>query len=411
MIRSTRGRSVSKVERRWLKVFGTLNEFQARLFAADKALDMGRGGISRLSALTGLSRTTITKAAEELGRGGKLAKPGDGRTRRAGGGRKKVEAVDPEVREWLEKILKETTAGDPMNLLRWTSKSTRTMAEELTRRGHPVTWVTVARCLDDMGYSLQANRKAKEGPQHANRDAQFRYINRQVKAVLGAGDPVISVDAKKKELVGPFKNAGRTWRPKGKPQEVNTKDFPSLAQGKALPYGVYDSGQNRAVVNVGITHDTAEFAVESIRRWWKLDGSKTYPGANRLLICADAGGSNGNRLRAWKLNLQYLADQIQIPITVCHYPPDTSKWNKIEHRLFSFISLNWKGEPLINYETVINLIGGTKTRTGLNVKAVLDTNDYEIGIKVSDEQLEEIRLRRHRVHPTWNYTISPRERK
>ena len=411
MIRSTRGRSVSKVERRWLKVFGTLNEFQARLLAADKALDMGRGGISRLSALTGLSRTTITKAAEELGRGGKLAKPGDGRTRRAGGGRKKVEAVDPEVRELLEKILKETTAGDPMNLLRWTSKSTRTMAEELTRRGHPVTWVTVARCLDDMGYSLQANRKAKEGPQHANRDAQFRYINRQVKAVLGAGDPVISVDAKKKELVGPFKNAGRTWRPKGKPQEVNTKDFPSLAQGKALPYGVYDSGQNRAVVNVGITHDTAEFAVESIRRWWKLDGSKTYPGANRLLICADAGGSNGNRLRAWKLNLQYLADQIQIPITVCHYPPDTSKWNKIEHRLFSFISLNWKGEPLINYETVINLIGGTKTRTGLNVKAVLDTNDYEIGIKVSDEQLEEIRLRRHRVHPTWNYTISPRERK
>ena len=215
MIRSTRGRSVSKVERRWLKVFGTLNEFQARLFAADKALDMGRGGISRLSALTGLSRTTITKAAEELGRGGKLAKPGDGRTRRAGGGRKKVEAVDPEVRELLEKILKETTAGDPMNLLRWTSKSTRTMAEELTRRGHPVTWVTVARCLDDMGYSLQANRKAKEGPQHANRDAQFRHINRQVKAVLGAGDPVISVDAKKKELVGPFKNAGRTWRPKG----------------------------------------------------------------------------------------------------------------------------------------------------------------------------------------------------
>src|ERR1017187_4737419 len=411
MIRSTRGRSVSKVERRWLKVFGTLNEFQARLLAADKALDMGRGGISRLSALTGLSRTTITKAAEELGRGGKLAKPGDGRTRRAGGGRKKVEAVDPEVRELLEKILKETTAGDPINLLRWTSKSTRTMAEELTRRGHPVTWVTVARCLDDMGYSLQANRKAKEGPQHANRDAQFRYINRQVKAVLGAGDPVISVDAKKKELVGPFKNAGRTWRPKGKPQEVNTKDFPSLAQGKALPYGVYDSGQNRAVVNVGITHDTAEFAVESIRRWWKLDGRKTYPAAGRLLICADAGGSNGNRLRAWKLNLQHLADQIQIPITVCHYPPGTSKWNKIEHRLFPFINLNWRGEPLINYQTIINLIGGTRTRTGLKVKAVLDTNEYETGIKVSHEQLDEIQLRRHKVHPTWNYTISPRQRK
>jgi hypothetical protein len=392
-------------------VFGTLDEFQARLFAADKALDVGRGGISRLSALTGLSRTTITKAVEELGGGGKLVSPGEGRVRRVGGGRKKVEGVDPGVRDLLEKILEETTAGDPMSLLRWTSKSTRTLAEELTRLGHPVTWVTVARCLDDMGYSLQANRKTKEGPQHANRDAQFRYINRQVKALLREGDPVISVDAKKKELVGPFKNAGRVWRPKGKPQEVNTKDFPSLAQGKALPYGVYDSGQNRAVVNVGVTHDTAEFAVESIRRWWKLDGRHTYPGANRLLICADAGGSNGNRLRAWKVNLQHLADQIHIPITVCHYPPGTSKWNKIEHRLFSFISLNWKGEPLINYETIVNLIGGTKTRTGLKVKAVLDTNDYETGIQVSDEQLEEIRLRRHKIHPTWNYTISPRERK
>ena len=411
MVKSTQGRSVSGAERRWLKVFRTLNEFQARLFAADKALDVGRGGISRLAALTGLSRTTITKAVEELGSGGKLVNPGKGRVRRVGGGRKKVEEVDPDVRELLEKMLQETTAGDPMSLLRWTSKSTRTMAAELTRLGHPVTWVTVARCVDDMGYSLQANRKEKEGPQHANRDAQFRYINRQVKALLRTGDPVISVDAKKKELVGPFKNAGRTWRPKGKPREVNTKDFPSLAEGKALPYGIYDSGQNRAVVNVGVTHDTAEFAVESIRRWWKLDGRKTYPSARRLLICADAGGSNGNRLRAWKLNLQQMADQIRIPITVCHYPPGTSKWNKIEHRLFSFISLNWRGEPLINYETIVNLIGATQTRTGLKVKAVLDTNDYETGIKVSDEQIEEIQLRRHKVHPDWNYTISPRQRK
>ena len=407
MIRSTGGRSVSRTERRWLKVFHTLNEFQARLFAADKALDLGRGGISRLSALTGLSRTTITKAVEELA-GGKLVIPGAGRIRRMGGGRKKVEGVDPGIQDLLEKILEETTAGDPMSLLRWSSKSTRTMAAELTRLGHPVSWVTVARCLDDMGYSLQANRKSKEGPQHASRDAQFRYINRQGKALLGTDDPVISVDAKKKELVGTFKNGGRTWRPKGKPREVNTKDFPSIAQGKALPYGVYDTGQNRAVVNVGVTHDTAEFAVESIRRWWKLDGQKNYPAAGRLLICADAGGSNGNRLRAWKVHLQQLADQIQIPITVCHYPPGTSKWNKIEHRLFSFISLNWRGEPLINYETIINLIGGTKTRTGLKVKAVLDTNEYETGIKVSDEQLEEIQLRRHKVHPAWNYTISPR---
>ena len=408
MIRSTPRRSDSGSERRWLKVFRTLNEFQARLFAADKALDLGRGGISRLAALTGLSRTTITKAVEELGSGAKLVNPGEGRVRRVGGGRKKVEGVDPGVRDLLAKILEETTAGDPMSQLRWTSKSTRTLAEELTRLGHPVTWVTVARCLDDMGYSLQANRKTKEGPQHADRDAQFQYINRQVKALLGTGDPVISVDAKKKELVGPFKNGGRTWRPKGKPQEVNTKDFPSLAQGKALPYGVYDTAQNRAVVNVGVTHETAEFAVESIRRWWKLDGRKRYPAAGRLLICADAGGSNGNRRRAWKLNLQQMADQIGIPITVCHYPPGTSKWNKIEHRLFSFISLHWRGQPLINYETIINLIGGTKTRTGLKVKAVLDTNEYETGIKVSDEQLEEVQLRRHKVHPAWNYTISPR---
>ena len=409
MIGSTRGRSVSGTERRWLKVFHTLNEFQARLFAADKALDPGRGGISRLSALTGLSRTTITKAVEELESGRKLVSPGEGRARRAGGGRKKVEGVDPDIADLLAKIVEETTAGDPMSQLRWTSKSTRTMAEELTRSGHPVSWVTAARCLDDMGYSLQASRKSKEGPQHADRDAQFRYINRQGKALLRTGDPVISVDAKKKELVGPFKNGGRTWRPKGKPQEVNTKDFPSLAQGKALPYGVYDTRQNRAVVNVGVTHDTAGFAVESIRRWWKLDGRKSCPAAGRLLICADAGGSNGNRLRAWKLNLQQMADQIRIPITVCHYPPGTSKWNRIEHRLFSFISLNWRGEPLINYETIINLIGSTRTRTGLKVKAVPDTNEYETGVKVSDEQLDEIRLRRHKVHPTWNYTISPRQ--
>jgi hypothetical protein len=405
---STRGRSSASAEGRWLKVFRTLNEFQARLFAADKALDLGRGGISRLSAVTGLSRTTITKAVKELEGSRKLANPGEGRAREVGGGRKRIEDVDPAIPDLLRKILAETTAGDPMSLLRWTSKSTRTMAEELTRLGHPITWVTVARCLDDMGYSLQANRKTKEGPQHASRDAQFRYINQQVKLVLRGGDPVLSVDAKKKELVGPFKNGGRTWRPKGKPKQVNTKDFPSLAEGKALPYGIYDTGRNRAVVNVGVTHDTAEFAVESIRRWWKLDGRKTYPTARRLLICADAGGSNGNRLRLWKLNLQNLADQIQLPITVCHYPPGTSKWNKIEHRLFSFISLNWKGQPLINYETIINLIGSTKTRTGLKVKAVLDMNDYEIGIEVSDEALEKVRLRRHKVHPAWNYTISPR---
>src|SRR6266705_1253040 len=350
MIRSTRGRSVSGAEGRWLKVFCTLNEFQARLFAADKALDLGRGGVTRLSALTGLSRTTITKAVEELESGGKLVSVGEGRVRRVGGGRKKIEGVDPGVRELLTKILEETTAGDPMSQLRWTSKSTRTLAEELTRLGHPVSWVTVARCLDDMGYSLQANRKTKEGRQHADRDAQFQYINRQVKALLGTGDPVISVDAKKKELVGPFKNGGRTWRPKGKPREVNTKDFPSLAQGKALPYGVYDTGKNRAVVNVGVTHDTAEFAVESIRRWWKLDGRKSYPAAGRLLICADAGGSNGNRLRLWKLTLQQMADQIRIPITVSHNPPRTRHCNQPQPPLVPAVNPHGTGQPLLNAE-------------------------------------------------------------
>ena len=408
MIRSTRGRSIAREGKRWLKVFSTLNEFQARLFAADKALDLGRGGISRLSALTGLSRTTITKAVEELQGRRKLVHPGEGRARQTGGGSKRIDQVDPAVRDLLTKILQETTAGDPMSMLRWTSKSTRAIAEELTGLGHPVTWVTVARCLGEMGYCLQANRKTKEGPQHPNRDAQFRYINQRVKLLLRASDPVISVDAKKKELVGPFKNAGRTWRPQGEPKEVNTKDFPSLAEGKALPYGVYDSGRNRAVVNVGVTHDTAEFAVESIRRWWKLDGGKNLSRSATITDLRRCRGQQRDRLRAWKLNLQQLADQIQIPITVCHYPPGTSKWNKIEHRLFSFISLNWKGQPLINYETIVNLIGGTKTRTGLKVKAVLDTNDYEAGIEVSDEELDQVRLRRHRVHPVWNYTISPR---
>jgi hypothetical protein len=318
MIRSTLGRSVSGKERRWLKVFRTLNEYQARLFAADKALDLGRGGISRLSALTGLSRTTITKAVEEL-QSGKPVSPGEGRVRRVGGGRKKVEGVDPGVRDMLEKILEETTAGDPMSQLRWTSKSTRTMAEELTRLGHPVTWVTVARCLDDMGYSLQANRKSKKGPQHADRDAQFRYINRQVKALLQTGDPVISVDAKKKELVGPFKNGGRTWRPKGKPQEVNTKDFPSLAQGKALPYGVYDTGQNRAVVNVGVTHDTAEFEWKASGDGGKWTGEGAtqrqgdYSSAQMLggatEIAFAAGNSTCNR---WRIRSGYRSRSVTI---------------------------------------------------------------------------------------------------
>ena len=396
------------VERRWLKVLGTLNEYQARLFVADKALDQGRGGVTRLSELSGMSRMTITKAVAELNSGKILAAAESGRMREAGGGRKKVEETDPGILTELSKILEESSAGDPMSELRWTNKSTEAMAAELTRQGHPVSDKTVARNLRRLGYSMQLNQKTREGKQHQNRDQQFGYINRQVVAFRKSGDPVLSVDAKKKELVGPFKNGGRTWRPKGKPHQVNVYDFPSLAEGKAIPYGAYEIGDDRAVVNVGITHDTAEFAVESIRRWWKLAGSTRKKAAKRILICADGGGSNSSRSRTWKLHLQKLADELGMAITVCHYPPGTSKWNKIEHRLFSFISLTWKGQPLINYETVVNLIGATKTRSGLKVKAVLDTNEYETGVKVTDAQMEELSIRWHKTHPEWNYTLRPR---
>ncbi len=393
---------------RWLKVLGTLNEFQARLYVGEKALEIGRGGMSQLSRLTGMSRPTILKGAAELRGRKELVQAKSGRVRSPGGGRKRVEQVDPGVLKQLQRIGEETTAGDPMSLLKWTSKSTRAIAEELTQLGHPVSSVTVGRCLRDMGYSLQANAKEREGPQHPDRDEQFRYINAQVKKFMRSGDPVVSVDTKKKELVGAFRNAGRTWRPRGQPQEVQTHDFPSLAEGHAIPYGTYDVARDRAVVNVGVTHDTAEFAVESIRRWWQMAGKKSYAQARRLLICADAGGSNGNRLRAWKLHLQNLVDEIQRPITVCHYPPGTSKWNKIEHRLFSFISMNWRGQPLVSYEAIINLIGSTHTRTGLTVKAVLDTAEYETGVQVSAAEIKGLNLRRHEVHPEWNYTLSPR---
>jgi len=405
MIRSTRR---SPEERRWLRVLGTLNEFQARLFVADKALNQGRGGISRMSELTGMSRTTITKAVAELTSRRQLRAAEEGRIRATGAGRRKVEEADQQLKGELTRIVEQTTAGDPMSALRWTNQSTQSIAEELSRRGHPMSDKTVARCLLEMGYSLQLNRKMKEGPQHPNRDAQFRYINRQEAAVRTSGDPVISVDTKKKELVGAFENKGRTWRPQGQPYEVNVHDFPSQAQGKAIPYGTYDVLQNRAVDNVGTSHDTAEFAVESIRRWWRMDGRKRYSAAGRLLICADAGGSNSSRGRAWKLNLQALADEIGIPITVCHYPPGTSKWNRVEHRLFSFISLTWKGQPLWNYETIVNLIGATRTQTGLKVKAILDTNEYETGVEVSKEQMAKLHIRRHKTHPDWNYTLSPR---
>jgi len=403
------GSAISEADRRWLKVLSTLNELQARLFAAERALQLGRGGISRVSQLTGMSRPAIYRGLKEL-RGKSLGQPAPGRIRRAGGGRKRAAEVDPQIRRLLRKIVEETTAGDPMSLLKWTNKSTHLMAQELTRQGHPVSAMTVSRYLREMGYSLQGNVKSVEGPQHRDRDAQFRYINRQVKSFGRSGDPVISVDTKKKELVGAFRNPGRQWRPQGEAEQVLVHDFPQLGQGKAIPYGTYDVAEDRALVNVGITHDTAEFAVASIRRWWQMLGRKTYPKAARLLICADAGGSNGNRSRSWKLHLQHLANTIGAPISVCHYPPGTSKWNKIEHRLFSFISMNWRGQPLISYEAVVNLIGSTRTRSGLEVKALLDTGTYETGRKVSTQEMEQLNLQGHSFHPDWNYTLSPQEK-
>ena len=399
--------SPSPPERRWLRVLNTLNEYQARLFVAEKALEAGRGGASRLSKLTGMSRVTINSGVAELRSGKKLRKAGAGQVRAPGGGRKKVEDTDPALQRRLKAIVEETTAGDPMSPVKWTSKSTRTIAEELKRSGHSVSNVTVARCLEEMGYTLQANVKTREGPQHPDRDGQFRYLNRQVKAFRRTGDPVISVDTKKKELVGAFKNGGRRWMPKGKPDEVSVYGFPSHAEGKAIPYGAYDIARNRAVVNVGVTHETAEFAVESIRRWWRMDGRRYYREAPRLLICADSGGGNSNRARAWKLHLQKLSDETGLAITVCHYPPGTSKWNKIEHRMCCHITKNWRGKPLLSRAVVVNLIGNTKTKAGLHIRAELDTNAYETGIEVSDEELAAVRMKKDTFHGEWNYTISP----
>ena len=401
-------RRVPESERQWLRVLGRLNELQARVFVAQRALEEGRGGVSRLSQLTGMSRPTIMKGIAELkGRSFPVTSE-SGRIRSSGGGRKRVEEVYPAVQRELKKIVDETTAGDPMSYLRWTNKSTRTMATELARRGHEVSHVTVGRCLREMGYSLQANLKAIEGSQHPDRDRQFRYINEQVSKYFRSQDPVVSVDTKKKELVGTFENQGRRWRRKGQPDRVFVHDFPGMGKGKAIPYGTYDVARDEGLVNVGITHETAEFAVESIRRWWRLLGKKSYPAAKRLLVCADAGGSNGSRLRSWKLHLQKLSDQLKLPITVCHYPPGTSKWNKIEHRLFSFVSMNWKGRPLVSYEAVVNLIGSTKTSAGLSVKAMLDTRSYETGQKVTEREMKALRLHRHAFHGDWNYTLQPR---
>ena len=393
------------IKARFARVAGTLDERARRAVAASEALAIGWGGITAVSRATGLSRKVIQLGIKELT--GTLPSAAPGRIRRPGGGRKKTVEADQSVRTDLERLVEPVTRGDPESALRWTCKSVRKLAAELRERGHQVSHQWVAERLHDLGYSLQANRKTREGSDHPDRDAQFRHINATAEGFLAAGDPVISVDTKKKELVGDFKNAGREWQPRGQPEEVRVYDFVIPELGRVSPYGVYDVASNAGWVNVGIDHDTAAFAVESIRRWWQQAEKQRYPQAPRLLITADGGGSNGSRVRLWKWELQRLADETGLTISVCHFPPGTSKWNKVEHRLFAFISQNWRGKPLISYAVILSLIAATTTATGLTVESLLDTQIYPAGIKVTDEEMATIQLERDAFHGEWNYTISP----
>jgi len=392
-------------EATFLRFFGTLDERQARLCAAERARALGRGGIARLARVTGLSRQTVRRGMAELRAG---PPPAPGRVRRPGAGRKKAEVADPSLPAALREAVDEHTAGSPMDALKWTSKSKATLAAALAAGGHRVSPNTVGRLLRGLGYSLQANREDKEGLSPPGRDAQFVYLNDQARAFLGRGQPVVSVDAKKKELVGDFKNAGRPWRPTGHPVRVQVHDFPSASAGKAIPYGVYDLGRNHGFVNVGTSHDTPAFAAESLRLWWEQEGRARYPAADALLVFADGGGSNSARRRAWKVRLQGLADRLGLPITVCHLPPGTSKWNTIEHRLFASISLPWRGQPLVDDETVVSLIGTTTTTAGLAVTARLDLAASPTGVAVTDAEVAALALTRHVTNPDWNYTPSPR---
>ncbi len=396
----------ARIQQRFAPLRIALDERSRRLVAAAESLAIGRGGISAVTRATGISRQVIRRGVAELQ---EPAVHPPGRVRRPGGGRKKAVTQDPSLRSDLERLVEPATRGDPESPLRWTCKSVRKLAKELRRQGHRTSHRIVAELLHEMGYSLQANRKTKEGASHPDRDAQFQYLNRKVKRYLAAQQPVISVDTKKRELIGDFKNGGRELRPQGDPEKVRVHDFLIPELGRATPYGIYDWARNTGWVSVGVDHDTAAFAVESIRRWWRSMGQAAYPEATRLLITADAGGSNGMRVRLWKLELQKLADETGLRIAVSHFPPGTSKWNKIEHRLFSFISQNWRGKPLISHEVIVNLIAGTTTETGLEVHSELDTRSYPTGIKVSDRQVAEIDLRGDQFHGDWNYTIHPRK--
>src|SRR5258708_4770986 len=394
-----------EMKQRYVRIAGDRTERTRRLFAANEALSLGWGGISAVSRATGLSRQVINAGIEEL-QGGAQAE--EGRVRRKGGGRKSKLSKDPSLGEDLERLVEPVTRGDPESPLRWTSKSVRKLAKELQRMGHQVSDALVSELLQRLGYSLQANRKTREGGEHPDRDGQFEHLNAQAEAFLAAGEPVVSVDAKKKELVGDFKNPGREWHPQGAAEHVRVYDFPIAGLGRATPYGVYDLGRNEGWVNVGIDHDTAAFPVERIRRWWKAVGQSQYPEAKRLLISADGGGSNGSRVRLWKWELQQLADETGLSITVCHLPPGTSKWNNTPHRLFAWISQNWRGKSLTSYAVILQLIAATTTEAGLTVQCRLDTNLYPAGRKISDEEMATLSIQPDAFHGEWNYTILPR---
>src|SRR5271167_136985 len=401
MIRSPQVRAARK---RYLEMAPVLDEQSRRRFAALEARALGHGGVSLMSEISGLARSTIYRGLSDIR--DRVSAP-RGRIRKEGGGRKRKTIEDPTLLIDLKRLVAPTTRGDPMRPLLWTSRSLRKLVTELAKQGHAVSPTVVGDLLRGMGYSLQANRKTREGDQHIDRNAQFEYINKQAKAFLAANEPVISVDTKKKELVGNFKNNGREWRPKGLPELVKVHDFIDPKLSRAVPYGVYDITNNIGWVSVGTDHDTASFAVNAIRRWWRTMGRNRHPKAKRLMVSADGGGSNGYRVRLWKVELQRLADELKLPITVCHLPPGTSKWNKIEHRLFSFITMNWRGKPLRSYRAIVQLIAATTTDNGLEVRAELDERKYPKGPKVSDAQLAAGNISRHSFHGDWNFTISP----